>query len=89
MHMCRGMCAYTCAATKVEDEDDLALETWTRHSNTHHPKQRNASIGKPVDQQPNGPPTDNTNFASGYEKEKKYTVLESEYASMKHQLSIA
>ena len=31
----------------------------------------------------------NTNFASGYEKEKVYAVLESEYASMKHQHSIA
>ena len=38
---------------------------------------------------PNGSPNHNTNFTNGYGKEKVYTVLESEYASMKHQHSIA
>jgi hypothetical protein len=41
------------------------------------------------DIKPNGSPNHNTNFTKGYGKEKVYTVLESEYASMKHQHSIA
>jgi len=54
----------------------------------------NKLLSKDPAVKPNGSPSHNmvttlVNFTKGYGKEKVYTVVESEYASMKHQHSIA